>query len=367
MFEMLTRTVDDVNTHSRVSSSSAATTVATTAINTTTDESTAGDELGESAHSVSSAAAVERVATIGRCAKLSKLLFGRYVFAAIIDVYGNFLIIMAYNYTTITSIMLLDCFTIPVAMLLSYFFLDCRYNAHHMLGVSLCLLGLICIVISDAITQDQHQAGSNPLVGDLLCLAGSALYGCSNVLQEYLVKYHDRDEFMGFLGCCGAVISFAQFMSTDYPRIRHARYTTNAYLCTAGFVGCLFLMYVNTSSFLQEADSTLFNLSLLTSDVYAVVFSYFFYGYLVHWLYFVSFSLVAVGLVIYHSTAPPIPGYMNEGHRHQRLPVSVIQPVTAADLEESSGTHDGGVEGELGRKGARVGGGTYNPLSSEVS
>ena len=71
---------------------------------------------------------------IDRCARLSKLLFGRYVFAAMIDVYGNFLIIMAYNYTTITSIMLLDCFTIPVAMVLSYIFLGCQYNAYHMLG-----------------------------------------------------------------------------------------------------------------------------------------------------------------------------------------------------------------------------------------
>ena len=71
---------------------------------------------------------------IDHCARLSKLLFGRYVFAAVIDVYGNFLIIMAYNYTTITSIMLLDCFTIPVAMVLSYTFLGCQYNAYHMLG-----------------------------------------------------------------------------------------------------------------------------------------------------------------------------------------------------------------------------------------
>ena len=166
VFEMLTRTVDDVHTRSSSSTSSTITTTIPT-INTT-DERTAVDELGGSMHSVSSAAvAVERVAVIDRCAKLSKLLFGRYVFAAVIDVYGNFLIIMAYNYTTITSIMLLDCFTIPVAMMLSYIFLGCRYNAYHLAGVSLCLLGLVCIVISDVITQGGHQAGSNPLVGDL--------------------------------------------------------------------------------------------------------------------------------------------------------------------------------------------------------
>eukprot|EP01032_Pedospumella_encystans_P033469 gene33469-37825_t len=39
-----------------------------------------------------------------------------YVFAAILDVEANYLVLLAYNYTTITSVMLLDCFTIPVAM-----------------------------------------------------------------------------------------------------------------------------------------------------------------------------------------------------------------------------------------------------------
>ena len=41
-----------------------------------------------------------------------------------------------------------------------------------------------------------------------------------------------------------------------------------------------------------EGDSILFNLSLLTSDIYAVIFTYFNSGKLVHWLYFVAFSAV---------------------------------------------------------------------------
>ena len=41
-----------------------------------------------------------------------------YAFAAVLDVEANFLVLTAYNYTSITSIMLLDCFTIPCAMLL---------------------------------------------------------------------------------------------------------------------------------------------------------------------------------------------------------------------------------------------------------
>ena len=236
--------------------------------------------------------------------RVSRKLLACYLGAALVDVEANFLIIQAYNYTSITSIMLLDCFTIPCAMGLSYFFLGSRYNNYHFAGVMLCLLGLICIVISDLLSE-QTQYGTAPFFGDLLCLLGSGLYAVSNVTQEYLVKYHDRDEYLGFVGTCGALISFVQLMSLNYSRLKRTRFTPTIIMSISGFVTCLFFMYINTSAFLQCSDSTLFNLSLLTSDIYAVLFSYFFYGYLVHWLYFLAFALVASGLLIYHSAEPP--------------------------------------------------------------
>lgn len=45
---------------------------------------------------------------------------------ALADVQGNFLVVCAYKYTSISSAMLLDCFTIPVVMLLSKLFLHAR-------------------------------------------------------------------------------------------------------------------------------------------------------------------------------------------------------------------------------------------------
>lgn len=236
--------------------------------------------------------------------KISRQLLGYYLGAAIIDVEANFLIIQAYNYTSITSIMLLDCFTIPCAMGLSYLFLGCRYNYCHLWGVLFCILGLICIVISDLLSEETEY-GTSPFLGDLLCLLGSGLYAASNVTQEYLVKYHDRDEYLGFVGSCGALISGVQLLSLNFVQLKRTKFTSTVLLSISGFVSCLFLMYINTSAFLQYGDSTLFNLSLLTSDIYAVLFSYFFYGYLVPWLYFVAFALVATGLLIYHSAEEP--------------------------------------------------------------
>ena len=94
-----------------------------------------------------------------------------YTLVAIMDVEANVLVVTAYNYTTITSIMLLDCFSIPCVMLLSHIFLKAKYNRMHFVGVVVCLLGLGCILLSDAVAgTDSDKNGQHPLKGDILCL-----------------------------------------------------------------------------------------------------------------------------------------------------------------------------------------------------
>jgi solute carrier family 35 protein F1/2 len=241
---------------------------------------------------------------------ISIKMYACYLGAAVVDVEANFLIIQAYNYTSITSIMLLDCFTIPCAMALSYLFLGHRFNHWHFIGVSFCISGLVLICISDSLNEEEIN-GSNKFFGDFLALLGSSLYAVSNVSQEYLVKYHDRDEYLGYVGSFGAAISFVQMMVLEYKHMKRTVFSSTAILSICGFVSCLFFMYTNTSAFLQYGDSTLFNLSLLTSDVYAILFSYFFYGSLVKWLYFLAFALVAIGLIIYHSAKSPAQNYIH--------------------------------------------------------
>ncbi|CAE8715764.1 unnamed protein product, partial [Polarella glacialis] len=64
---------------------------------------------------------------------------------------------------------------------------------------------------------------------------------------------------------------------------------------------CLFGMYVLTSVFLVSADAALFNLSLLTSDVYSVLFSYIVQHQRFGWTYAAAFATTLTGLVLYHT------------------------------------------------------------------
>ncbi len=125
------------------------------------------------------------------------------------------------------------------------------------------------------------------------------------LLLPLTVKFSDRNEFLGYLGLFGTIIGTVQFCFVDLTAMQAAQYSWKVVSSIFGFVGCLFLMYTNTSAFLQQSDAIVFNLSLLTSDVYAVVFTYFFKGYLVSWLYFLSFLLVMTGLTVYHFEKSP--------------------------------------------------------------
>lgn len=106
--------------------------------------------------------------------------------------------------------MLLDCFTIPVALGLTWFFLKTKYNWRHLLGVGACLAGLIILVYDDAVKNNSNTPGSNPLKGDILCLVAATLYAISNVGQEATVKKFSREEFLSMIGIYGTIINGIQ-------------------------------------------------------------------------------------------------------------------------------------------------------------
>uniref|UniRef100_A0A8C0JCV6 Solute carrier family 35 member F1 n=1 Tax=Chelonoidis abingdonii TaxID=106734 RepID=A0A8C0JCV6_CHEAB len=137
----------------------------------------------------------------------------KYMILGIIDIEANYLVVKAYQYTTLTSVQLLDCFVIPVVILLSWFFLLVRYKAVHFIGIVVCILGMGCMAGADVLVGRQQEAGESLdtfLIGDLLVLGGATLYGISNVCEEYIVRNMSRVEFLGMIGLFGSFFSGIQ-------------------------------------------------------------------------------------------------------------------------------------------------------------
>ena len=57
-----------------------------------------------------------------------------YLVGAVADV-ENVLLLTAYEYTTITSVSLLDCFAIPMVMVWGIFIFGRRYKLQHFIGI----------------------------------------------------------------------------------------------------------------------------------------------------------------------------------------------------------------------------------------
>ena len=70
---------------------------------------------------------------------------------------------------------------------------------HMFINSNSSLLGAFGLILADALNKNAGQA--HALLGDIFALSGALLYGCSNVMQEYLVKKCRRPflEILGFI------------------------------------------------------------------------------------------------------------------------------------------------------------------------
>ncbi|CAL9120360.1 unnamed protein product [Musa textilis] len=220
-----------------------------------------------------------------------------YLVLAFVDVQGNYFVIKAYQYSSITSVTLLDCWTIPWVIILTWLVLGTKYSPWQFLGAAVCVLGLGLVLLSDA--GISGGGGTKPIIGDILVIAGTFCYAFSNVSEEYCVKKKDRVELLTMLGVFGVLVSACEISIIERKDLESVKWSATMISLFVGFAASAFLFYTIVPFVLKMSGATLFNLSLLTSDMWAVVIRIFFYHQQVDWLYYLAFGLVAMGLIIY--------------------------------------------------------------------
>lgn len=236
-----------------------------------------------------------------------------YAALAIADVEANFLVVKAYNYTSITSVMLLDCFTIPVVMTLAALFLGTRFGRLHFAGVLLCLAGIAALVLTDYSRQsgaaDDNHSAKSMLYGDLLVLGGATLYGMSNVAQEFIVKGGDnaRVEFLAMLGLFGTPVSAAQVYFLESSEFSSIQWSLPVVSLVVAFSLAMFSFYSLTPILIRATSATFLNLSLLAADVYGLVVAIFLFAFRPSPMFVLSFIAIIAGIVLYNYQPPREP------------------------------------------------------------
>ncbi|XP_005516291.1 PREDICTED: solute carrier family 35 member F2 [Pseudopodoces humilis] len=234
--------------------------------------------------------------------QILKQKWWKYIFLGLADVEANYVMVKAYQYTTLTSVQLLDCFGIPVLMALSWFILRARYRLIHFLAVAICLLGVGTMVGADILSGREDGEGSDVVIGDVLVLLGASLYAISNVCEEYIVKNLSRVEFLGMVGLFGTIISGLQLAIVEHRELMRIQWNWKVALLFTAFALCMFGLYSFMPVVIKVTSATSVNLGILTSDLYSLFFGLFLFLYKFSALYIVSFVVIIVGFIMYCST-----------------------------------------------------------------
>ncbi|KAF9646244.1 DUF914-domain-containing protein [Thelephora ganbajun] len=252
----------------------------------------------------------------------------KYFILAACDVEGNFLVVLAYQYTNLLSCMLLDAWAIPVCLFFSWVFIRTKYRWAQLVGILICVGGLGMLVASDQLTDKDWKA-SNKVKGDMFMLAGATLYGFTNAAEEFFVRQSPLYEVVGQLGMWGTLINGIQAAGLEHKGIRNATWDG----ATAGFLlaytASMYILYTTAPILYRLASSVYFNLSLLSSDFYGLLFGLFLYHFQPFWLYFVSYVVIIVGLICYFWSSTPesqgkvdpqAPSYIHPRNEEQSSP-----------------------------------------------
>ncbi|XP_037438391.1 solute carrier family 35 member F1-like isoform X1 [Triticum dicoccoides] len=232
-----------------------------------------------------------------------------YLALAFVDTQGGYLVVKAYQYSSITSVTLLDCWTVVWVIILTRYALGTRYSFWQFLGAGTCVAGLALVLLSDAKSPDEQDPGQMPLLGDALVIARTVCFAFSNVGEEYCVKKNDRVELVAMLGLFQLFISTIQIFIFERKSLEAIAWSPTMISSFAGYAIAIFTFTSISPFVLKMSGSTLFNLSLLTSDMWAVAIRLLFYQQQINWLYYVAFSVVAIGLIVYSlNESSPVDG-----------------------------------------------------------
>uniref|UniRef100_A0A8C6TBF7 Solute carrier family 35 member F2 n=1 Tax=Neogobius melanostomus TaxID=47308 RepID=A0A8C6TBF7_9GOBI len=225
----------------------------------------------------------------------------KYLVMGLSDVEANYTVVKAYQFTTLTSIQLLDCFVIPVLMLLSWFLLKTRYRVVHFVAVGVCLLGVGAMVGADILAGRDQGSTQSVLLGDALVLLSAALYAVSNVCQEDTVKRLSREQFLGMMGLFGTVFSGIQLAVLETQAVASVQWDLHIILLFALYALCMFALYSFMPVVVKMTSATAVNLSLLTADLFSLFCGVFLFHYNFSALYVVSFVVIIVGFVMFNA------------------------------------------------------------------
>jgi len=222
----------------------------------------------------------------------------KYAILGTIDVFGNFATVFGFRYTNLLSCLLLGAWATPVSMVVTFFLCKARYHWTQLLGVCICLAGLGVLVASDMRTS-KDWGYTNKVKGDLFILLGATLYGLSNGIEEFLVRGRPHYEVVGALGLVGFIVNGILVGGYEHASVYGANWSGRNVGLLFAYISAMVILYSVAPLLFRYASAPFYNLSLMTSDFFSLLFGLFLFKYKPYFLYFIAYPMVVIGLITY--------------------------------------------------------------------
>ncbi|MFS7950873.1 putative solute carrier family 35 member SLC35F1/F2/F6 [Helianthus anomalus] len=174
----------------------------------------------------------------------------------------------AFQFSSITSVTILNCATVIWVIILTWFFLGTKCSLWQFLGAALCVSAVAPILF---------------LV--MLVIAGTCFFVFSNVGEEYCEKKVGRIEVIAMLGLFGMLVSLIEmypFLALfEFKTLKSISWSAEVILIFAGF-GISGFMFTSLTPllfcrFVSRGEWSHTIQSILTADMWAVVIRVFLY------------------------------------------------------------------------------------------
>ena len=264
-----------------------------------------------------------------------------YLIMSILDIIPNFLQLVSFHYTSLTSTTLLGSLTVPSTMLFSSRILGRCFGRYHYIGVLLCIIGGALTVWAD---YDKAKSSTNihSGIGDILAVVAALIYGLGDVASEFCIKHVDRCELLGMLGLYGAIFTGFAFPWVEgdaLAGIIRERSTADQIQILGilvWYTASVLFYYVSEAFFLVASDATLLNLSMQASNLWAILFSFLAYHVLPPLLFYPALLLVASGVCVYELKPTRKDDVVAEQHGAQDFGASDVPHYASILVTEST-------------------------------
>lgn len=165
----------------------------------------------------------------------------------------------------------------------------------------------------------QNYPASNRVLGDILMLIGATGYGLSNALEERFVRERPLYEVIGQIGFWGCIINAIQGAGLEHDLFAQQVWSGKTIGLLIAYTAAMLSLYTLAPILFRLSSSPFYNLSIMTANVYTLLFGLRLYGYRPYFLYFIAYVFVITGLLIYFLVQTPEATAINVVARGKQL------------------------------------------------